>query len=115
MFLKRIAVLIACVSLSPSAHAMPKQGGTHACGCLCDVTLGNGRNVGVAANFQLPLQYGCGAATNTVCNVSDPTTGGVAQGILEGCSDGYLTSTTHTIPLSTFHGPLRGVNAPPNR
>lgn len=118
MALRWISILIAGVSLIPMhAHALPKQSGTHKCGCMCDVTLGDGTQTYVPANFQLPSQYSCYSAAGGVCNVSDPTTGGIRQGTLRLCNDGYLTSTTHTIPLGTFHLPLHGtgVNALPNR
>jgi hypothetical protein len=114
--LRWISILIGVVACIPmNAHALPKQSGTHPCGCLCEVVLGDGTRASVPANFQLPSQYICGEANNTVCNVSDPTTGSVVQGTHQGCNIGYLTSSTHTIPLGTFHAPLKGINAPPNR
>jgi hypothetical protein len=99
-----IAVACAVASiLSTESGAKPRQGtGTHACGCMCDVTLGAGTKTFVIANFSLPSRYTCASAAGGVCNVSDPTPGGVTQqGTLRLCNDGSLNVT---VPRSS---PLR--------
>jgi hypothetical protein len=92
----RIAVLCAVAALLPTASfALPRQGSTHKCGCMCFVTLGDGTRTSVYETFNLPPQYLCGSAEGKVCNVSDPTSGGVRQGTMEGCGDDNL----HVTPL----------------
>jgi hypothetical protein len=98
--LLKSAALCAAVSVPTAAMALPRQGtGTHSCGCMCYVTLGNGRSVDIPTNFSLPSQYSCGSAVGAVCNVSDPTTGGVRQGQLEICGDGSLHVTAKPLPF----------------
>jgi hypothetical protein len=98
--LLKFAVLCATASVPIAGMAMPRQGtGTHSCGCFCYVTLGNGKTVDVPANFSLPSQYACGSAEGGVCNVSDPTTGGVRQGKMEACGDGSLHVTAKPSPF----------------
>lgn len=87
-----IALVGALISVLPAASfALPRQGtGTHACSCMCHVTLQDGRTVGLPDNFNLPAQYTCLSAEEMTCNVSDPVTGSVRTGWLEGCGDGSL-------------------------
>ena len=90
----KIAVLCAVAFALPTASiALPRQGAGHACSCMCNVTLGNGRNVGLPANFNLPAGINCMSAEAMTCNVSDPATGGVRQGNLQACGDGSLHLT----------------------
>lgn len=103
----KIAAVCAVATVPPSLSlALPKGNGTHACGCFCYVTLGNGQTTTVPDNFSLPSGYICGRAEGATCNVEDLTTGGIRQGTLEGCSDGSL----HVTPLP-FKPP---VTSPPS-
>jgi hypothetical protein len=116
MGFKKTQFLLASGLLIPSgAIALPREGGTHQCGCLCNVVLGDGTKAVIVTNFNLPSQYACYSATGDTCNVSDPTTGGVSTGYLEGCGDGFFKNTVHAPPTAVFHPPLRGINAPPQR
>lgn len=91
-----IAAMCALTCVLPTrSFALPKGSGSHPCQCMCYVTLGNGTTTSVYESFNLPNQYVCGSAVNMVCNVSDPTTGGVRQGKMEGCGD----IVAHATPL----------------
>jgi hypothetical protein len=84
------ALVCLLASALPSAGiAKPRQGtGTHACGCMCVVTLGDGSQGATFISFSLPPQYQCGLAEGTVCSVIDPVTDGVRTGVMQGCSAG---------------------------
>ena len=98
-----LTIAVVCVvSFVPStaSFALPRQStGTHACGCFCYVTLGNGKTIDAPFNLSMPSQYSCGSAEGTTCNVSDPTTGGVRQGQTEACTNGSFHFTVTHSPI----------------
>jgi hypothetical protein len=104
----KIVALCAVASVLPTASiAAPvrhqtKGNGPHACSCMCDVVLG-GQQTYVPTNFSLPAQYNCASAAGGVCNVSDPTTGGIRSGTLKVCGDGTLHAT---VPPSVLKPPV---------
>jgi hypothetical protein len=96
--LKCSVVLPALVLVLPTASlALPRQGATHQCGCVCDVQFSNGQWADLPENFKLPSQYACQSAEGMTCNVSDPASGGISQGTLRNCGDGSYGSGHVTI------------------
>jgi hypothetical protein len=82
-FLAATMVCIAVCGLAPTAMALPKQGAGK-CDCACSAPSGAGGHID-SFNTYDPHGLPCDALVGATCNVSDPSTGGVATGTVQHC------------------------------
>lgn len=97
--------------LASTALALPKQGTGTKCDCLCSAPSGESPSgYAVGYNTYDPHGLPCSALQGATCNLTNPSTGGVATGTVQACytsgtnwRGGIILQNGTKLPPVRFH------------